>query len=291
MERVLRKTTSRRAAPFTRPCAVDCGGIQLRESALKSVWSGPAALAKRIRAAPFVALSAAALAVAAYLSLVNLDYAGLWHDEAPTALIAKNLLEQGDIVGWDGRNLVGGTNGRTLNEDLRDVLPPLMYVLNAASFAILGIDETSARIVPALFGVLSLGVLLVLLRQHLAGHPRLVFFALLFAALSPQLLLFFRQSRYFAFMLFGVVAAFALYERYWRTRHAGYLVALTAVAMLAFFNHYAGGAATVLAVAAWHLLFRARDTTVGQWLAFAACGAVVAAAAAAYLVVRRRDRW
>lgn len=224
------------------------------------------------------------MAVAGYLSLVNLDYAGLWHDEAPTALIAKNLLEQGDIVGWDGRNLVGGTNGRTLNEDLRDVLPPLMYVLNAASFAILGIDETSARIVPAVFGVLSLGVLLVLLRQHLAGHPRLVFFALLFAALSPQLLLFFRQSRYFAFMVFGVVAAFALYERYWQTRHAGYLIALTAVAVLAFFNHYAGGAATVLAVAAWHLLFRARGTTTGQWLAFAACGTIVAAVAAVYFV-------
>ena len=250
---------------------------------MKLVWSDITALANRLRAAPFAALSVVTLAIAAYLSLVNLDHAGLWHDEAPTALIGKNLLEQGDIVGWDGRNLVGGTNGRTLNEDLRDVLPPLMYVFNAASFALLGVDETSARIVPALFGVLSLGVLLVLLRQHLADHPRLVFLAFLFAALSPQLLLFFRQSRYFAFMVFGVVAAFALYERYWQTRHTGYLVALTALAMLAFFNHYAGGAATVLSVATWHLLFRARETTTGQWLAFAASGAIFAAGAVAYL--------
>ena len=61
---------------------------------------------------PWAVLSAAVFAAAAYLCLVNLDYAALWHDEAPTALIAKNLLERGDIVGWDGRNLVGGTNGR-----------------------------------------------------------------------------------------------------------------------------------------------------------------------------------
>ena len=57
------------------------------------------------------------LLVSAYLCLVNLDYAALWHDEAPAAFFGKTLLQQGSIVGWDGRNLVGGTNGRMLNED------------------------------------------------------------------------------------------------------------------------------------------------------------------------------
>ena len=94
-------------------------------------------------------------------------------------LIGRNLLQRGDITGWDGRNLVGGTNGRTLNAELRDVLPPLTYVLNAAG----------ARIMPALIGILSLGLLYLLLRQHLAHQPRLVFFCLLFAAWSPCLLL------------------------------------------------------------------------------------------------------
>ena len=115
-----------------------------------------AGLLARARNAPHTVLAAAVLAVAAYLCLVNLDYAALWHDEAPTALIGRNLLQQGDITGWDGRNLVGGTNGRTLNDDLRDVLPPLMYAVNAASFALFGVTETSARLVPALFGILSL---------------------------------------------------------------------------------------------------------------------------------------
>ena len=251
--------------------------------------SAGAALLARVRAAPHGALALGVLAlgvlaVAAYLCLVNLDYAALWHDEAPAALIGRNLLQRGDITGWDGRNLVGGTNGRTLNAELRDVLPPLTYVLNAAGMAVFGVNETGARIVPALLGILSLGLLYLLLRQHLGQQPRLILFCLLFAAWSPQLLLYFRQSRYFAFMALSVIAAFYLYERWWRSGGAGWLVALTLVALLAFFNHYSGGAAAMLALAAWHLIFRARATAPRQWLALAAGGAVVVALGTAYLV-------
>lgn len=235
------------------------------------------------RIARYTVPAAAVLAVAAYLCLVNLDYAALWHDEAPTALIGRNLLEQGDVTGWDGRNLVGGTNGRTLNGDLRDVLPPLMYAVNAGSFAVLGVSETSARIMPALFGIGSLVLLFLLLRQHLNGHPRLVFFCLLFAAWSPQLLLYFRQSRYYAFMALALIAAFYLYEVWWRSGRALALGGLTLVAALAFFNHYAAGAATMLALAAWHGLFRRRGTSTRQWLLLAACGGFVVVLGAAYL--------
>ncbi len=242
-----------------------------------------AGMLDRVRAAPYASLSVGVLAVAAYLCLVNLDYAALWHDEAPTALIGRNLLQRGDITGWDGRNLVGGTNGRTLNQDLRDVLPPLTYVLNAAGMAVFGVNETGARIMPALIGILSLGLLHLLLRQHLAGRPRLILFCLLFAAWSPQLLLYFRQSRYFAFMAFGVIAVFYFYECWWRSGKGIDLAALTLVAALAFFNHYTGGAATILALAAWHLLLRMRATTRRQWLALASCGALVVAAGTAYL--------
>ncbi len=242
-----------------------------------------AGLLARARNAPHTVLAAAVLAVAAYLCLANLDYAALWHDEAPTALIGRNLLQQGDIIGWDGRNLVGGTNGRTLNDDLRDVLPPLMYAVNAASFALFGVNETSARIAPALFGVLSLVLLYLLLRQHLRHHPRLILLCVLFAAWSPQLLLYFRQSRYYAFMALALIAAFCLYEAWWRSGRAWALGGLTLVAALAFFNHYVGGAATMLALAAWHLLFRGRETTPRQWLALAAGGGIVVVLGAAYL--------
>ena len=227
--------------------------------------------------------AAGAFLIAVWLCLVNLDYAALWHDEATAAARGKTLLQQGDIVGWDGRNLVGSTNGRMLNAELRDVWPPLMYVLNAAGFAVFGVNEVGARIVHALMGIAALGGFYLLLRQHLPSHPRLVFFIFAFAAGSAQLLLYFRQSRYFSVMVLTLILTFYLYELYWRSRHRVYLVAFTLTAAAAFFNHYAGGAATMLSVATWHLLFRARETTWREWGRFAAGGAFVTAAGAGYL--------
>ena len=161
---------------------------------------------------------------------------------------------------------------------------PLTYLLNAATFHLLGVSETTARLAPALVGILSLGLLFLLLRQHLPNHPRLVFLIFLFAAWSPQLLLYFRQSRYYAFMVFGVIAAFYLYECWWRSGRIRHLAALALVAALAFFNHYAGGAATMLALATWHLSLRAKATTLRQWLELTVGGIVVVALGVAYLV-------
>ena len=240
-------------------------------------------LSARLQAAPYTAASMGVLLIAAYLCLVNLDYAALWHDEAPAAFFGKTLLQQGDIVGWDGRNLVGGTNGRTLNEELRDVLPPLMYVLNAMGFAIFGVNEIGARVVHAIIGIAALGVFYLLLRQHLPKHPRLVFFIFVFATGSAQLLLYFRQSRYFSVMVLALILLFYLYERYWRSRNSAYLPVLALVAALSFFNHYAGGAATMLSLAAYHLIFRARATTRREWALFSICGVAVVALGAGYL--------
>ena len=237
-----------------------------------------------VLAQPYRTLSLSVFAVAVYLCLVNLDHASLWYDEAPTAIIANNLLERGNISGWDGRNLVGGTNGRTLNEELSDVLPPLMYLLNTAGVSAFGFTEVGARIVPALIGILSLGMLFLLAQQQIAGHPRLVFFIFLFVAWSPQLLLYFRQSRYYAFMAFALIAGFYIYERYWQSKNAGWLAGLTLIAALSFCNHYVGGAATILSLAAWHLIFHGRETTLREWLRFGFCGAVVVATGTLYLL-------
>lgn len=237
----------------------------------------------RVRANPYQTASLCVFLVAAYLCLVNLNYVALWHDEAVVAFLGKNLLEQGDIVGWDGRNLVGGPNGHALNEELRDVAPPLQYILTAAGFAVLGLNETGARIIHALAGILALGVFYLILRRHLSNSPRLTFFVFLFAAWSAQILLHFRQARYYSVTVLCMMAGLYLYERYWQTRRPLDLAALTLVATLAFFNHYAVGTATMLSLAAMHLLFRARETSRREWIAFAACGSIVAALGLAYL--------
>ena len=172
-------------------------------------------LSEWVRAKPYAALSLCAFVVSAYLCLGNLDYVTLWHDETVVSFISKNLLEQGDILGWDGRNLVGGPNGRSLNEDLRDVAPPVQYLLTAAGFIVFGFTETGARFPHALAGVLALGFFYLILRQQLSNNPRLIFFIFLFAAWSAQLLLYFRQARYYGAVVLCMMVGFYLYERYW----------------------------------------------------------------------------
>ena len=84
-------------------------------------------------------------------------------------------------------------------------------------------------------------------------------------------------------MVLALILLFYLYERYYQSRNSAYLPVIALVAALSFFNHYAGGAATMLSLAAYHLLFRARATTGREWVLFSICGVAVAALGAGYL--------
>ena len=233
---------------------------------------------------PWAALSLLVFLVAAYLSLAQLDYVALWDDEGPTAALGRNLLENGDIKGWDGRNIISGPNGRTLNPDLRDVLPPLQYAVTAVGIALFGENEVGARVMHALAGVLALVFFYLALRQQLPNHPRLIFFIFCFAAWSAQLLLYFRQCRYYAVMALCMTAGLWLYERWWQTRKVAWLAALSLVALLAFLNHYNGGAFTMIALALWHLIWRARETRRRDWAALMISGLTVVALSLGYLI-------
>ena len=241
-------------------------------------------LVARARSDPWATGSLILGLCATYLCLVNLDATALWHDEGPSAVIGLNLLEQGDITGWDGRNLVGGTDGRTLNEDLRDVLPPLQYVLNAIGFAVFGPNVIGAHVVHALVGIAALGIFWLLLRQRLPEYPRLQFLIFACAAGSAQLLLYFRQSRYFAAMVLLFLLLFWLHGHYQRTRNPAWLIALGVVALLCVLNHYTSGTAVLLTLVIWHLLFHAQQTTGKEWAMFAVCATGVAAAVLGYML-------
>ena len=237
-----------------------------------------------LRTRPYAVCSSGVFVVAAYLCLVNLDYVSLWHDEALVFTYARNLIEQGDIVGWDGRNLVGGPNGQSLNDDLRPMGPPLQYLVTAAGFALFGFNELGARFFHALAGVLALALFFGVLRQQIPDHPRVTLFIFLFVAWSAQLLLYFRQARYYSVSVLCMVAAFYLYEHYWQTKRPVYLAILTGIALVAVLNHYVAGTATMLALGVWHLLCRARATAVREWVAFAVAGMLTALGAIIWLV-------
>ena len=224
------------------------------------------------------AATGATVLVCAYLLLANLDHSHLWEDEGATAVVGRTLLETGDIMGWDGRNLVGCPQARCLNADGRIVLPPLMFALTAAGIAVVGDNETGYRVAHAVCGLLTVCLLWALVRLKLPDATRLHFLIVAFVALSPQLLMYFRASRYYAFSILAMVASIYAYERWWSRRDGRWLLGLATVTALAFLNHYAIGIAGTLSLALYHLLFRGRETVGADY-------ARVAAAALPVLVV------
>ena len=45
-----------------------------------------------------------------------------WDDEANTAIYARNLLKTGELNAFDGRNLIGYSNGIELDQELNNVI-------------------------------------------------------------------------------------------------------------------------------------------------------------------------
>lgn len=232
---------------------------------------------------PYTYLTALLLCVSTYLCLVNLNYARLWVDESNTALVGSNLLQTGTLTGWDGRNLVSYEDGKNLNSELKEVLPPLQYLFTAVGISLFGFNEIGIRSIHAFIGVLALIMFLLLLRQQLPNNQRLVFFIMLFVCLSPQLLLYFRSARYFSFAVFSFAACLYFYEQYWRSGRLISLIALTTLGILSFLNHYTMGIAGMLAIAIFHILFRAKTTDRKRWLMFALACLTVSVACSLYL--------
>ena len=201
------------------------------------------------------------LIFSAYLLFANLDHSHLWEDEGATAVVARTFLNTGDITGWDGRNLIGCAEVRCLNSDGRMVLPPVMFLLTAAGIAVAGDNEVGHRITHAFCGFVSLVLLWILCKRIIPGTPRLHFMVVALVALSPQMLMFFRASRYFAFSTLSFLAAIYAYSRWWDSRQDRWLVALGVISIAGFLNHYAIGASGAISLVLCHFLFRGCETT------------------------------
>ena len=229
-------------------------------------------------------LTFALFLAAAYLSLVNLDRVGLWSDEAINRNIGTTLLATGDIKGWDGRNLTGGTNGRSLNAELRDTFPPLSYPVTGLSVALFGDDPGGARVLHALLGLAGLAFCHMFLRQVLGRRERrLLLLTFAFIALSADLSLFFRQARYYSLTFLALFAMLYGYERFRRTGRMRHYLLMTGAAVAGFFSHYASGVVAIVALACWHLLLRGRATSRRDHLLYTGAGLLVAAPGAAYM--------
>ena len=199
---------------------------------------------------------ACVLAASTYLLFVNLDHSHLWEDEGGTAVIAQTLLNIGDISGWDGRNLIGCPEALCLNPEGRIVLPPMMFFLTAAGIAVAGENAVGFRLSHAFCGLLALGLLWSICRRTMPHASRLHFLIVSFAALSPQLLMYFRASRYYAFSVLAMLLSIYAYARWRERKNDWWLILLGIATVLAFLNHYAIGAVGIFSIAIAHLIFR-----------------------------------
>ena len=230
-------------------------------------------------------VAAGVFLLSAYLLLFNLDYVALWHDEGVNAVLAKNWLTTGAFTGWDGRNLLVGSKGDSLNDDLIAAsFPPWPSLPSVLGMLVFGNNEVGIRFFHAMLGVLSLPFLWLLLRLDFAQRTRLCVLAFTCFALSTQALLFMRQGRYYADAFLFSLAAFYFYRLYWRDRRLFYLALAAVFTLLNFFNHFGIGTSNALAMASWHLLFCRRETTRRQWGLFAVTGGAVFAVCLAYLL-------
>ena len=243
---------------------------------------------------PWSVATACVVTASIYLLFTNLDHSHIWEDEGATAVVAKTLLDTGDISGWDGRNLVGCPEALCLNSEGRIVLPPMMFLLTAAGIAVAGENEVGFRIAHAFCGLLALGLLWALCRRVMPNAPRLHFLIVTFAALSPQLLMYFRASRYYAFSVLAMLLSIYAYERWRERKNDWWLLALALVTVLAFLNHYAIGSVGALSIAITHLIFRGNEVSRADAVKGAMFAIPVLVACVAYLWwigVIGQDRW
>ena len=209
----------------------------------------------------------AVFAAAAYLVMVNLDYAPLWHDEGVLAITGKNLLHTGGYNAWDGRTLFVGGNGTAINSKLQIVsYPPWPAIPTALGIALFGENEIGVRFFHSILGLASLVVFWLLLRLDFLHQPRLRVLAFTLFALSTQTILFMRQGRYVADAFFFTLLTFYAYRLYigagGKLRH---LAVASLATVLNFLNHFAIGASFALALAVWHLLYHFQDTSRRRW--------------------------
>ncbi len=224
--------------------------------------------------------------VSACLMLANLDNFTLWHDEGTNALMAASLARDGALSGWDGRNLFYGVHSGNrfgITDDLNFAYPPWPAIPSALGLLLFGDGEFALRFPHALLGALCLPVFWLLLRMNFPARSRLRFFAFALFALSPIVILYMRQGRYYPDAILFTLLSFYCYQRFWRDGGAGWLAGMSVFTVLNFLNHFAVGLAFAAAVSSWHLIFYARETSRRQWILFAATGAATAAVCGAYL--------
>jgi 4-amino-4-deoxy-L-arabinose transferase-like glycosyltransferase len=207
--------------------------------------------------------------VGAVLLFANLGDRALWEDEALTALLARQVLEQGrPIFDLEGNVPTDRADRADFDSDGLFIWNTwLPYYLVAGSFGVFGESEGSARLPFALAGLMSLLIAYGLATRLLTGvpHGRIVAAALILTCVP--LLLHLRQCRYYALVVLGTLGMVWGYRCLVSGSRWGWPL-LSGAALVCFHAFFA--VAGVNLIGFWlHALWRERRADVLEGLALA----------------------
>lgn len=221
------------------------------------------------------------------LGLIGLGNNNYWDDEAETAIFAKNYIAYGKFTGWDGKNLYTYRNGALLDKNLCSINSPLGYIVAAAGFKIFGVNNAAGRMLFVLFGISSLVMFWLLLREDFRNELPLRIYALALAGLSYSFLLNIRQCHYYALCLFFGVAVYYFYLRAVKENKLYWYLLLAVAFVLMFYSNYLLCAAMMFAIMLVHFIFYAHRLTYNEHIKMGKAMLIFAAAVIPYALHHR----
>lgn len=161
------------------------------------------------------------LLLAAWLLFYHLGQRPFWQDEAETACLAKNVLKTGLPYAFDGVNVVSQEEGREFDKTggyLWRWSPWIQIYMQAAGFAVGGLDSAAGRVPFALAALLAIFWTYRLVLRHCGDRNWALLAATLLTFCVPFLLIG-RQARYYApgtlFVLWTLDAFFSDWQHRW----------------------------------------------------------------------------
>ncbi|MBI4227234.1 MAG: glycosyltransferase family 39 protein [Candidatus Omnitrophica bacterium] len=213
------------------------------------------------------------LVAAALLLLPNLESSGLlWQDEAETAVLAQRTLAFGYPKADDGINRLNPALPMGPGESWT-YHPWLQFYVTAVSLRLFGATTAAARFPFALIGVVCI-VLAYRVTLALLHDPGIARLTGLFTLLSVPLLLHFRQCRYYALGVLGLLWVLWAFQQTREGRRNGWWW-LAAGLIVLFHAHHGAWVPTIAALGWW--VWRHRIAG-GHWrTAWAAAGVTAVA--------------
>ena len=205
-----------------------------------------------------------------FFLFANLGNIYLWADEAQTGVLARNILTFGYPRTFDGTNTLQITGqwshfGQYDKYYLWRVQPWLPFYITSASFALFGINNFSARLPFAIFGLASI-LLTYLLAQKLFQNKTISRISTTLLAFSVPYLLHMRQCHYYALLPFFSLWLIMAYLRFLEQRRFA-IFEIIISSVLLFHSNYGAFISVTAAMLIHYLIFHFDKRDIGK-LAF-----------------------